>query len=126
MPPLKSRMNNIPQSVINLVNTLKSGTDFSKNLREILSQTNYSYVHMSRLFKKYMNTTLSKYYFTIKMNEALWQLEDPEKRITEIAQNIGYSSLGHFNTVFKEHFNITPSKYRKNYNICLKQGFEIL
>lgn len=40
-------------------------------------------------------------------------LEDPEKSLENIAQEVGYSSYSGFNLAFKRHFGITPRERRK-------------
>jgi AraC-like DNA-binding protein len=47
------------------------------------------------------------------MSAALILLLDPNKRITDIALDIGYSSSEHFSNAFKRYFGMTAREYRK-------------
>ena len=48
-----------------------------------------------------------------RMQQALLLLSQGEKSIVQIALDIGFCSQSHFNRVFKKHFGMTPSRYRK-------------
>jgi len=102
----------IPKKVKGIIDSINFATESSKTLAEIIENSNYSYVHASRLFKKYMNMTLKEYHKKAKMQAATRLLEDPSLSIIQVAEKLGYMSLSHFNTVFYEHFSISPSKYR--------------
>jgi two-component system response regulator YesN len=36
----------------------------------------------------------------------------PVMKISEISERVGYVSVKHFLSVFKQHFNCTPGEYR--------------
>ena len=40
---------------------------------------------------------------------------ETKKSLTEISHETGFSSLTHFNRIFKAETNLTPSEYRKIY-----------
>jgi AraC-like DNA-binding protein len=44
--------------------------------------------------------------------------ENPECNISDIAFNLGFSSLNHFGKSFKDFFGTSPSAYRKNNSLC--------
>ena len=48
-----------------------------------------------------------------RMQQAVLLLTQGEKSIVQIALEIGFCSQSHFNRVFKKHFGMTPSRYRK-------------
>jgi len=113
----------IPKKVKEIVDAIHFSDESSKTLTEIISKSNYSYIHASRMFKTHMNTTLKKYYMKVKMNAATRLLEDPSLSIIQVAEKLGYNSLSYFNILFKDHFNISPSKYRKYWTDSYS-GFE--
>lgn len=64
-----------------------------------------------------INETHKKTFFEVlsdyRINDAKKILrENKEIKISEIAFEIGYNSLSAFNTAFKKHTGLTPSKYR--------------
>ena len=73
----------------------------------------FSQVHINRLFKQYMGTTIGSYFNNIKLKYACKLLETSNFTVLEIASRIGYSSLSHFNRIFKAKFGCTPKEYRQ-------------
>lgn len=82
------------------------------NLEEIADSIGFSKYHFSRLFKQYTNFTFCDYlsYRRIKAAEEL--LARPELSVTEIALQVGFSSISTFNRIFKQQKNCTPREYR--------------
>jgi AraC-like DNA-binding protein len=59
--------------------------------------------------------TLSRYILRRRLEECARLLADPARRgrkISDIAFDLGFSSLTHFGKVFHEHFGMTASEYR--------------
>lgn len=48
-----------------------------------------------------------------KMSAAAMALTTTKKSITEIAMDVGYSSIEHFSAAFKKYHSISPKEYRK-------------
>lgn len=65
-------------------------------------------------FKRYTGKTVVEYLKSIKMNKACELLKNTDTPIVEISNILGYTSLSHFNRIFKDYLGITPSKYRKS------------
>lgn len=84
-------------------------------IEKMASFCNISVSYFSRLFKKELNMTFSRYVNMVKINEAKELLELTKLQIGEIAFNVGYEDAGYFIKIFKEHENETPAAYRKNY-----------
>ncbi len=60
-------------------------------------------------FKEIFNQTAFAYLADVKLELAKSDLLEGKKTISEIAFELGYSSLQHFSTAFKKKFGITPS-----------------
>ena len=76
-------------------------------------------VHLDRtqLYRKLMdhlNTSPSDLIRQIRMNKARSLISDSEMSFREIAFQCGYSTYNHFCTVYKNHYNESPSTTRKN------------
>lgn len=74
---------------------------------------NYHPYHVNLLMKKHMGCTLHSYITQIRMNEAAGLLANTYKSIESISTETGYKNPSHFYKVFKQHFGISPSEYRK-------------
>lgn len=66
-----------------------------------------------RLLKKHYGKSFLQKKTEARMSAALILLLDPNKRITDIALDIGYSSSEHFSNAFKRYFGMTAREYRK-------------
>ena len=111
----KKASGSLPAAVIAVMDAIKNQDNLQKTLGEIVQVSDYSYVHLSRLFKENLKMTLSDYFTASRMNTARLFLENTDKTILEISMLVGYGSLSHFNKVFKNHFKITPSQYRRKW-----------
>lgn len=61
-------------------------------------------------FKEVYNNTVFGYLNDFKMELAKEMLASKTKNITEVAQDLGYSSVHHFSNAFKKKFGLSPSK----------------
>jgi YesN/AraC family two-component response regulator len=67
------------------------------------------------LFKKYFDKSFSQYVIQIRMDETARLIEnDKSLSIDQIAQVVGYEDYYYFSKVFKKHFGVTPTQYKKN------------
>lgn len=78
---------------------------------------NLSYSYFSRVFKQIMNRSFNDYLNFIRITEAEKLLISTDKNITEIAVETGFSSSSYFIKVFDKYKKISPSQFRKNFNI---------
>lgn len=77
--------------------------------------TNMNETAFCRFFKKVIGKTAMEYINELRINAASNELMISDKSINEIAYENGFSSLSHFNKLFKQYNQQTPSKYRKIY-----------
>lgn len=104
----------LPEFLQQIISLLNDKEKFTLPLSEIVKDTSYSYVHISRSFKQYMKISLSDYYLAVKMNHARRLLEDGHSVLTA-SEKVGYSTQSHFNIAFKKFYNTTPLKYKKEW-----------
>lgn len=110
-----------PAWLTELITKINSVKYISYPLEELCDSIPYSRVHVNRLFKQYMNTTIGDYFVKIKLKYACHLLETSNFTILYIASQIGYSSLSHFNRIFKKLYNCTPKEYRQKNSKTIKQ-----
>jgi AraC-like DNA-binding protein len=63
--------------------------------------------HMGLNFKKLLNM--------IRLEEAKRLLQNPQLRISEVAYQVGYQHVQHFNRIFKEATSQTPKEFREHF-----------
>ncbi|WP_186446176.1 response regulator transcription factor [Paenibacillus cremeus] len=83
------------------------------SLARLAEKSHMSVSHFSMLFKKTTGYTLLNYLNLVRITRAKGLLQEPDLKIYEIADMVGYSSLPYFNRIFKQTVTITPVEYRK-------------
>jgi len=101
-----------PKQISDLIQELSSPKNISLKVCDIISMSNYSYSHLAKIFKEATGITLIKFITIKKMNYARDTLIKTDMPILELSNFLGYSSLSHFMSVFKNYFGTTPGKYR--------------
>ena len=76
--------------------------------------------HFSRMFKAEVGVSPINYLNQFRIAKAKEILHNTKTSITDIAYNIGFNSLPHFNRIFKDLEGISPGKYRKKQNTLKK------
>jgi len=69
---------------------------------------------ISRLFRLEIGMTFCTYTTRLRVDRARRLLEESMLPVIEVAAETGWSSLAHFNAVFRRHTGKTPTAYRRN------------
>ena len=104
--------------IVNFIN-LHYGNDL--NIEDISKMFGFSKFHFVRLFKQYTRYTFGDYLTLQRIQAAEKLLMLKEMSITEIAFQVGFSSISTFSRVFRKLKSCTPSEYR---DIYLHQHYE--
>ncbi|MBQ8201364.1 MAG: helix-turn-helix transcriptional regulator [Clostridia bacterium] len=83
------------------------------SLAQLALHLGYSYNYLSSYFKKYLGRSFSEYINVFRVEDAARLLHSTSLPLTEVASLSGFSTIRNFNTVFKKHFQMAPSHYRK-------------
>lgn len=70
--------------------------------------------YLSRLFKQVTGANLSDYIFEAKIKKARQLLENPDIKIQDVAESVGYGSASNFARFFKKLTGLTPQEYRSS------------
>lgn len=81
------------------------------NLAKLASLSPFYY---QRLFSRLVKKPVAEYIKLRRMAKATEILLQKDKRILDIALDLGFSSHEHFTRTFKDTFGLTPDDYRKN------------
>jgi len=82
-------------------------------LKEISQSLDYSSAHISRLFRKYFNTTFSNYLQQTRLSKSCHLLLETDWSIAKVAAAVGYNNVQFFHQIFKKRYRLTPLQYRK-------------
>ncbi|WP_336772642.1 response regulator [Paenibacillus sp. MMO-58] len=84
------------------------------SINDLAAKFHVSASYVSRIIKRYTNTTFVQYYMELKIEEACKQLRaKPEMKIKELADALSFSDQHYFSRVFKDHTGLSPSEYRE-------------
>ncbi|MFD0695959.1 response regulator [Paenibacillus sp. GCM10027628] len=81
-------------------------------LGKVAADIHVSQSYLSRVFLKEVGENFSDYVIRNKLEYAQKQLRETNKKVYEIASEIGYTNPHYFSKLFKEKFGITPLEYR--------------
>jgi AraC family transcriptional regulator len=87
--------------------------DQELTLDELANVANFSRFHFHRIFKAMVGETLSRFIQRLRIERAAAQLTgNPQKTITEIALDCGFSGSAAFSRAFRDFFGMSPSEWR--------------
>lgn len=85
-----------------------------KNFSDILSNTLHKdYSYLSGLFSEVEGITIEKYIINQKIEKVKELIIYDQLSLSEIAFQLGYSSVAHLSTQFKKTTGLTPSHFKK-------------
>ena len=90
-----------------------SDHDIKTNLSEfITSQIHKDYNYLSNLFSEVEGTTIEKYFITQRIERVKELIVYDELTLSEIADQLGYSSAAYLSNQFKKITGLTPSYFK--------------
>ena len=85
------------------------------SLENLASLAGMSTSTFCRYFKKCTGRTMANYIIDLRLANASRALLDTKKNISEICYSCGFNNISHFNRLFKERKNMTPTEFRSIY-----------
>jgi AraC-like DNA-binding protein len=82
------------------------------NLKRAAAAFYLSPSHLSRLFRQATGQTLKQYHHALRMQRAADLLTHTDRTITQIADDLGFSTVHHFSRRFKRFHKVSPLEYR--------------
>lgn len=84
------------------------------SLSSIAKEMSVSTSHFSKCFKRETGIGFSNYLTMVKMQQAKLLLRNPQNRIYEVANMLGYHDYSYFFQVFKKQYGYSPSDEKQN------------
>lgn len=108
----KSRIVNKIKAII-ISQVFHSNEANSVNLsKHISDQLNYDYNHLSTIFSELEGISIEKYFINQRIERVKELILYDELSLSEIAFQLGYSSVSHLSNQFKKVTGLTPSFYK--------------
>ncbi len=82
-------------------------------LADVARAVHASTFHFCKMFKKATGMTFTHYLSLVRVGKAKRLLANPQIRISEIAYEVGFNSLTHFNRMFRRMTGESPTAYRE-------------
>ena len=82
------------------------------SLSAVAQAAHMSTFYFCKQFKKATGLSFTEYLSRVRIEKAKEQLLKPRARVSEVAYEVGFQSLTHFNRVFKELNGESPTTYR--------------
>lgn len=83
--------------------------------RQVAQALSYSEFYLCHIFRESMGMTLKEYLMQKKIKMAAELLENSSMTISEIAEQLSFSSPHTFSVAFKRHMELSPSQYRERF-----------
>lgn len=103
------------EKIKNAIVTLVHHTDheIKTNLSAFISsQLHQDYNYLSNLFSEVEGTTIEKYFISQRVEKAKELIMYDELTLSEIAEQLGYSSVSYLSNQFKKVTGFTPSYFK--------------
>jgi two-component system, response regulator YesN len=84
-------------------------------LRDVANRFSFSPNYLGLLFKEGTNQSFSEYLTSLRMEKACELLKEPNSKVYEVANSVGYRYLPYFSKQFKETYGVTPNEFRRNH-----------
>lgn len=72
-------------------------------------------VHLARVFRQKNGCTLGQYLRRLRLDFAAREIAATDAPLGEIAVAAGFADQSHLTKIFKSHFGLTPSEYRRTH-----------
>ena len=82
-------------------------------LRDLAATASMSEAYFCRFFKRITAATPVEYINLYRVRQAAILLRSTDRKIMDIAFEVGFRNMSYFNTVFRQRFGCTPLEYRR-------------
>ncbi len=107
-----SEQNAEPPMITRAKEFIKNNQGEDISLGDVAKAVNTSTFYFCKMFKKATGLNFTDYLSRIRIEKAKNLLLNPNLRISEIAYEVGFQSLTHFNRVFRKLVGQSPTEYR--------------
>ncbi len=108
-----SEQNAEPPMITKAKEFIKANQGEDISLGDVAKAVNTSTFYFCKMFKKATGLNFTDYLSRIRIEKAKNLLLNPNLRISEIAYEVGFQSLTHFNRVFRKLAGQSPTEYRR-------------
>lgn len=104
--------NSEPPMITKAKNFIREHHTEDLSLPQVAQFANASPFHFCKLFKRSTGLTFTKFLSRVRIESSKNLLINPQLRVSEVAYEVGFQSLTHFNRVFQKLLGQSPTEYR--------------
>ena len=108
-----------PAAVVRARNYIQQNLREDITLADIAKAACTSTFYICKLFKRHTGINLMEYISRLRIERAKELIQNPQARISEVAYEVGFQSLTHFNRVFRAMVGESPTVYREKSSVAL-------
>ncbi len=94
-------------------NYIESDYSTDITLSSLSEKFNYTEDYISRIFRQSFDTTPHQHLTAIRLEQAMWLLDNTDHPCEKIASMVGYSNFSTFYRAFRGRFSLSPSSIRR-------------
>lgn len=83
------------------------------SLQEVAHSIGISPNYLSRLLKQAEGYSFTEFLTMVRVKKAIKLMDNPNLKLYEIAEKVGYNTQHYFSTAFKNVLGVSPTEYRK-------------
>jgi AraC family transcriptional regulator len=102
-----------PRILRRLLDRIKSDPLAHFDLTSLAAETGYSKRHFLRTFRVSTGLSPYQYILRVRLERARQLMHERSLTLLDIALESGFTSNAHFSNVFRQHFGVTPSHFRR-------------
>jgi len=103
-----------PIAVIRAKDHIRKNLQEDITLADVAKAACTSTFYICKLFKRHTGMNFTEYVSRLRVDRAKELLANPNLRISEIAYDVGFQSLTHFNRIFRKLEGQAPTAYRES------------
>ncbi|MDQ8758089.1 AraC family transcriptional regulator [Sphingosinicella sp. LHD-64] len=98
--------------ILDVVRFLESRFDEPNQLTDLAAAAGISRFHFLRQFRRLVGISPTQFLIGLRLRAAAERLEDGAAPVTEIALDVGFNDISHFNQLFRRAYRMPPSRWR--------------
>ena len=107
-----------PLAVVRAKHFIRENLQEDISLQDIARAACTSTFYICKLFKKHTGINLTEYISRLRVERSRELLANPNLRVSEIAFEVGFQSLTHFNRVFRKIVGEAPTDHREHLSLA--------
>lgn len=112
----RQEMQNHEQLISEITDYIKHNFRNISGIEQIASHFYISTSYVRKIYKKYTGNTIFDVLFERRMEEAKKLLKNPDSKVYEVAEQVGYKGKRYFINAFHEHTGCSPKEYQLKYS----------